>query len=47
MPVWVTDNTFYTIQEAGTAKEFLVIAVKPNGQNVQIDCVNYDENIYN
>ncbi len=47
MPAWVDDGTFYTIQEAGTAKEFLVIAVKPSGDMVQIDCVNYDETIYN
>lgn len=46
MPAWVTTNTFYTIQEAGTAKEFLVIAVKPSGESVQIDCVNYDADIY-
>ena len=46
MPVWVAENTFYTIQEAGTAMEFVVIAVKPSGDNVQIDCVNYDESIY-
>ena len=46
IPAWVGVNTFYTIQDAGTAKEFLVIAVKPNGENVQIDCVNYDETIY-
>ena len=46
MPVWVTENTFYTIQEAGTAREFVVIAVKPSGDSVQIDCVNYDEDIY-
>lgn len=46
MPAWVTINTFYTIQEAGTAKEFIVIAVKPSGDTVQIDLVNYDENIY-
>ena len=46
MPAFVTVNTFYTIQEAGTAREFIVIAVKPSGNNVQIDCVNYDENIY-
>ncbi len=46
MPAFVAVNTFYTIQEAGTAMEFTVIAVKPNGSNVQIDCVNYDEDIY-
>ena len=46
MPVWVAENTFYTIQEAGTAREFVVIAVKPSGDSVQIDCVNYDEDIY-
>ena len=46
MPTWVSVNTFYTIQEAGTAREFLVIAVKPSGNNVQIDCVNYDPDIY-
>ena len=46
MPAWVTTNTFYTIQDAGTAKEFVVIAVKPSGDNVQIDCVNYDADIY-
>ena len=46
MPAWVMDNTFYTIQEAGTAREFIVIAVKPSGNSVQIDCVNYDKNIY-
>ncbi len=46
MPAFVTVNTFYTIQEAGTAREFIVIAVKPSGNSVQIDCVNYDENIY-
>lgn len=46
MPAWVAANIFYTIQESGTAKEFLVIAVRPNGQDVQIDCVNYDEDIY-
>ncbi len=46
MPAFVTVNTFYTIQEAGTAMEFIVIAVKPSGNSVQIDCVNYDENIY-
>ncbi len=46
MPAWVTTNTFYTIQETGTAKEFLVIAVKPSGESVQIDCVNYDADIY-
>lgn len=47
MPSWVTSNTFYTIQDAGTAKEFIVISVKPSGDSVQIDCVNYDETIYN
>ena len=46
MPTWVTVNTFYTIQESGTAREFIVIAVKPSGDNVQIDCVNYDPTIY-
>ena len=46
MPAWVAENTFYTVQEAGTAKEFLVIAVKPSGDTVQIDCVNYDATIY-
>ena len=47
MPAWVDENTFYTVQEAGTAKEFLVIAVKPSGDTVQIDCVNYNPDIYN
>ncbi len=46
MPAWVAENIFYTIQEAGTAKEFVVIATKPSGNDVQIDCVNYDEDIY-
>ena len=46
MPAWVAENTFYTVLEAGTAKEFIVIAVKPSGDAVQIDCVNYDETIY-
>ena len=46
MPAWVTTNTFYTIQDAGTAKEFLVISVKPSGDTVQIDCVDYDSTIY-
>ena len=46
MPAWVDKHTFYTIQDTGTAKEFLVIAVKPAGDSVQIDCVNYDESIY-
>ena len=46
MPAWVTNNTFYTIQESGTAKEFLVISVKPSGDAVQIQCVNYDASIY-
>lgn len=47
MPSWVAENTFYTIQAADTAKEFTVIAVKPGDDTVQIDCVNYDETIYN
>lgn len=46
MPSWVGQGTFYTIQDTGTAKEFLVISVKPSGESVQIDCVNYDEDIY-
>lgn len=46
IPAWVAANTFYTIQDSGTAKEFLVIAVKPSGDTVQIDCVNYDSSIY-
>ena len=46
MPIWVAENTFYTVQEAGAAREFVVIAVKPSGNSVQIDCVNYDEDIY-
>lgn len=46
MPAWVTNNTFYTIQDSGTAKEFIVISVKPSGETVHIDCVNYDESIY-
>lgn len=46
-PAWVTTNIFYTIQDAGTAKEFLVTSVKPSGNDVQIECVNYDETIYN
>ena len=46
MPVWVTTNTFYTVQDIGTAREFLVISVKPSGDSVAIDCVNYDETIY-
>lgn len=46
LPEWVDANTFYTIQDTGTAKEFIVISVKPSGDTVQIDCVNYDETIY-
>ena len=46
MPAFVAENTFYTIQDLGTAREFLVIAVKPSGDTVQIECVNYDETIY-
>jgi len=46
MPAWVTTNTFYTVQDIGTAREFLVISVKPSGDSVSIDCVNYDETIY-
>ena len=46
MPAWVDSGIFYTVQEAGTAKEFLVISVKPSGNDVQIDCVNYDADIY-
>ena len=46
MPAWVTTNTFYTVQDIGTAREFLVISVKPSGNSVSIDCVNYDETIY-
>ena len=46
IPAWVTANTFYTVQETGTAKEFTVISVKPSGDTVEIDCVNYDADIY-
>lgn len=46
MPAWVTNNTFYTIQGMGTAKEFLVISVKPSGETVSVDCVNYSPEIY-
>lgn len=46
MPAWVTNNIFYTIQGMGTAREFLVIATKPSGNNVQIDAVDYNSEIY-
>lgn len=46
MPAWVTTGTFYTIQDIGSAREFLVMSVKPSGDTVSIDCVNYDATIY-
>lgn len=46
VPDWVESGIFYTIQDTGTAKEFIVISVKPSGDSVQIDCVNYDASIY-
>ena len=30
-----------------TPREFIVIAIKPSGDTVAIDCVNYDPTIYN
>lgn len=46
MPAFVTNNIFYTIQNKDTAREFLVISIKPQGETVQIECVNYSSEIY-
>jgi hypothetical protein len=46
MPSWVTNNTIYTIQNKDSQREFLVISVKPQGESVEITCVNYAPEIY-
>ncbi len=46
MDAWVESGTFYTVQGTGTAKEFIVVGVKPAGEQVSIECVNYDASIY-
>lgn len=43
LPSWVEDGAPYT---AGDAKEYLVTGVKPQGDTVRLECVNYDESIY-
>ncbi len=44
---WVDVNTAYTVQGLNTAKEFLVIGIKPSGEeSVTIECVNYSEEVY-
>lgn len=45
-PTWVDKHTFYTIQDAESSQEFIVISVKPNGDDVDIECVEYIEEIY-
>lgn len=46
MPEWVTNNIFYTIQSAGTGREFIVVSVKPNGEAVEIQAIDYNPEIY-
>jgi len=43
VPSWVDSDTPYTV---GTPKEYLVMGIKPKGNTVSIECVNYDSSIY-
>jgi len=43
LPSWVAKDTPYTV---GTTKEYLVTSIKPKGETVSIECVNYDASIY-
>jgi len=43
LPAWVEKDTPYTV---GTTKEYLVTSIKPKGETVSIECVNYDASIY-
>lgn len=43
LPDWVKEGTFYTV---GEVNEYLVTQVKPQGDEVEIQCVNYNEDTY-
>ena len=43
LPDWVGEDTFCTV---GVAREFLVMSVRPQGDEVEVTVVNYDEGVY-
>jgi len=51
-PTWLNtteayDNTFFSISSIDSfVKDYIVTSVKPNGEEIKIEAVNYDESIY-